>query len=115
MKGLTFTEFVEVVEQVFGKKAFKTLIERIENLPISTGDINNSIDFIQYVETLPTVEFISMSSTQFIIDYRSPRCMGHVCLDLIKGCATHFKEYIAVDMVPVDKWGSHMRFTIDKR
>ncbi|WP_299495368.1 heme NO-binding domain-containing protein [uncultured Shewanella sp.] len=116
---------VEDLQQVFGQKAFSTLLE---SLPIPTGNITNTIDFIQHVEafihvevkklypdsTLPTFEFISISPTQLIMDYLSPRCMGHVCLGLIKGCAAHFNEEMAIDMVPVDELGSHIRFTINK-
>ncbi|WP_299005292.1 heme NO-binding domain-containing protein [uncultured Shewanella sp.] len=117
---------IETLQEVFGEKAFSALKE---SLPIDTDNITNTLDFIQHVEsfihvevkklypdsTLPTFEFVSVTPEQLIMDYLSPRCMGHVCLGLMKGCAAHFNEDVNIDMVPVDDIGSHVRFTITRQ
>ncbi|MDN3684595.1 heme NO-binding domain-containing protein [Vibrio sinaloensis] len=57
--------------------------------------------------------FISETETAMEFDYRSARCMAHVCLGLLEGCAAHFGESIAVEMKKKhDDLGKDVRFKI---
>jgi hypothetical protein len=47
-----------------------------------------------------------------IFDYKSARCMSHVCLGLIEGCAQHFDESLNIAMENNDKSGNDVRFKV---
>ncbi|WP_299495367.1 heme NO-binding domain-containing protein [uncultured Shewanella sp.] len=98
------------------------------SLPIKMGSINNTIDFIIHVETyihheaqklypnatMPTFDFIFISSNQLIMDYISPRCLGYICFGLLKGCAEYFQEKINITLQLMNESGSHVRFNLTK-
>ncbi|WP_299013019.1 heme NO-binding domain-containing protein [uncultured Photobacterium sp.] len=175
MKGIIFTEFLEIVESAFGldvcqemlDKAIddgvytavgsydhRSLVKLIVSLSKITGvpaenlqEIYGEAVFIRLLKTLPAIkpqhhdtfsfirnveshihtevkklypdatppkfDFLSQTSTQLIMDYKSARCMSHVCLGLIKGCAKHFNQQLQVSMEPMNKEQSHVRFNLD--
>ncbi|WP_299011935.1 heme NO-binding domain-containing protein [uncultured Shewanella sp.] len=110
---------------LMGQKVF---LPFVTSLPIEIMRIDNTIDFIVYLETyihneakklypkakMPKIVLVFISSNELIMDYFSPRCMGHVCFGLIKGCAEYFDEDIDVKMQLMDDSGSHVRFKLNK-
>ena len=111
------------MQQVFGQTVFNALLR---SLPNNAG-INNSdstFQFIRHVENYihvevkklyadaqpPKFHFISENESEMVMDYESARCMSHVCLGLIEGCANHFGETIEVNMVPQTDDNSVVRF-----
>ncbi|OAN11410.1 guanylate cyclase [Photobacterium jeanii] len=113
----------EDLQEVYGKAVFTRLLE---SLPIPVDGQTSTFTFIKKVEehihievkklypdaTPPRFEFISETESQMVMDYRSARCMSHVCLGLIKGCAEHFNQTIEVEMEPIVNDQSHVRFNI---
>lgn len=115
----------EDLQRVFGQSVFKNLHA---TLPKSSSleHCKNTFQFVRLVEDYihievkklyseanpPRFDFISESETIMEFDYRSARCMAHVCLGLLEGCASYFGESIAVDMNPQDKDGKNVRFKI---
>ncbi|MGF1778666.1 heme NO-binding domain-containing protein [Vibrio nomapromontoriensis] len=111
------------LQQVFGQTVFNALLR---SLPDNAG-INNSnstFQFIRHVENYihvevkklyadaqpPKFHFVSENESEMVMDYESARCMSHVCLGLIEGCANHFGEKIEVNMVPQTDDNSVVRF-----
>lgn len=177
MKGIIFTEFLEIVEDNFGLEVLdkvlelsndqgiytsvgsydhKDLVKLIVNLSKVTeipadklqetfgevvfvqllrslppaASLNNSntcFEFIRHVEEYihvevkklypdavpPTFDFISESETEMVMDYRSARCMSHVCFGLIKGCSKHFNQEVLIEMSPLNDSGSEVRFKLN--
>lgn len=114
----------EALQEVYGEAVFNSLLESLPGMP---DQQHNTFSFIQRVEehihtevkklypdaTPPQFHFLSLTETQMVMDYRSARCMSHVCLGLIKGCAKHFNEQVLINMDPYDDRKSHVRFSID--
>jgi hypothetical protein len=177
MKGIIFTEFMDLVEQKFGLEALdslladsgdpgiytavgsydhRNLVKLIVQLSKKTGispeelqrvfgqsvfhnlyntlPNNNSLQacktsfqFIKLVEDYihievkklypeanpPSFYFISESETELVFDYVSARCMSHVCLGLMEGCAEFFNEELSMSMNNVEDDGSRVRFTVN--
>ncbi|HGO5293051.1 heme NO-binding domain-containing protein [Photobacterium damselae] len=174
MKGIIFTEFIDIVEDQFGLAICQQMLDEakdegiytavgsyehtslvklilalskitkisaaelqesfgylvfprlLTSLPIQiTGD-DSTFSFIQRVEnhihtevkklypdaTPPRFEFISSTQTYLIFDYHSARCMSHVCLGLIKGCAQYFNQTIEITMTPLNSTQSHVHFEL---
>ncbi|MFT5708992.1 MAG: hypothetical protein ACI9ES_003299 [Oceanospirillaceae bacterium] len=111
------------LQEVYGQAVFTRLLE---SLPFKKESGHNTFSFIQRVEnhihievkklypdaTPPRFEFISVEETAMVMDYRSARCMSHVCLGLIKGCADYFDQKVNVTMTPMDANESHVRFDL---
>lgn len=111
--------------ELTGQQVFLPLLT---SLPIKTGSINNTIDFVIHVETyihheaqklyphatMPKFNFIFISSNQLIMDYLSTRCMGYICFGLLKGCAEYFNEKIEITLQIMDDLGAHVRFTLKR-
>ncbi|MCL1147619.1 heme NO-binding domain-containing protein [Shewanella sp. 10N.261.52.F9] len=113
----------EDLQQVYGKSIFKTLYKSmpgLEGKADSTFAFINSVEEYIHIEVKklypnanpPTFKFISATETQLVMDYVSARCMSHVCLGLIQGCADHFNETINIEMAPITADHSEVRFTI---
>lgn len=113
----------EDLQQVYGKSIFKTLYNSmpgLEGKADSTFSFINSVEEYIHIEVKklysnanpPTFKFVSTNETQLIMDYVSARCMSHVCLGLIQGCADHFNETIDIKMDPISEDHSEVRFTI---
>ncbi|GIU30524.1 heme NO-binding domain-containing protein [Shewanella sp. MBTL60-007] len=114
---------VEELQRIYGQSVFNTLYN---SLPGLEGKADSTFSFIESVEEYihvevkklypnanpPSFDFISTSKTQLIMDYQSARCMSHVCLGLIQGCAEHFGENINIEMEPITADESQVRFTI---
>lgn len=113
------------LQQVFGQTVFKTLLNAIpENASI--GSSTSTFQFIRHVEDYihvevkklysdaepPKFHFISETETDMVMDYQSARCMSHVCLGLIEGCAEHFGESVKVEMTPQTEDSSVVRFNL---
>ncbi|MGR5094508.1 heme NO-binding domain-containing protein [Vibrio maritimus] len=113
------------LQQVFGQTVFKTLLNSIpENASI--GSSVSTFQFIRHVEDYihvevkklysdaepPKFHFISETETDMVMDYQSARCMSHVCLGLIEGCAEHFGESVKVKMTPQTEDSSVVRFNL---
>ncbi|UPQ89014.1 heme NO-binding domain-containing protein [Vibrio sinaloensis] len=176
MKGIIFTEFMDLVEQKFGleeldtvlslagddgvytavgsydhKSLVKLIVQLSQRTGISAQDLqrifgqsvfhnlyrslptNSSLQnckstfhFIKLVEDYihlevkklypdanpPSFDFLSESETELVFDYLSARCMSHVCLGLIEGCANHYQQTVDIDMDNRVDDGSHVRFKV---
>lgn len=111
------------LQEVYGKAVFSRLLK---SLPIPINDKTSTFDFIRKVEehihievkklypdaTPPRFDFISETNSIMTMDYHSARCMSHVCLGLIQGCADHFNQKIHVEMDAIKPDQSHVRFHI---
>ncbi|MBM7035974.1 heme NO-binding domain-containing protein [Vibrio ulleungensis] len=177
MKGIIFTEFLELVEQQFGLETLdkvldlsedqgiytsvgsydhKSLVKLIVNLSKTTDipadalqevfgetvfisllntlpdnagilDCTHCFDFVRHVEEYihvevkklypdanpPKFDFVSETETQLVFDYSSARCMGHVCIGLLKGCAKHFDQQIEIGSQSLNEQGSEVRFVVN--
>ncbi|MGF1701825.1 heme NO-binding domain-containing protein [Photobacterium makurazakiensis] len=114
----------EVLQEVYGEAVFTRLLE---SLPIIPGDQHDTFSFIRKVEehihievkklypdaTPPSFDFISQTESTMLMDYKSARCMSHVCMGLIKGCAKHFNQQVSIHMEALNPSKSHVRFNIE--
>ena len=116
------------LQQVFGKVAFQALLRSI---PMQSGiqSAQNTLQFIRLVEEYihvevkklypeampPTFDFVNEQDAERIFDYNSARCMSHVCLGLIEGCADHFDDDIEIKMQPQVEDNSVVRFHLKLR
>lgn len=176
MKGIIFTEFIELVETEFGSQVLEEMFDLAQDkgvytsvgsydhkllvslivalskltnvsaedlqatfgkaifahlhasIPSTTAlkSCNSTFQFLRQVENYihievkklypdakpPKFDFIKEDKLAMTFDYYSARCMSHVCLGLIKGCAEHFDESIGVTMNSQDSQGSHVRFQL---
>ncbi|OAJ92007.1 heme NO-binding domain-containing protein [Vibrio bivalvicida] len=176
MKGIIFTEFMDLVEQKFGldeldsllsavgdsgvytavgsydhRNLVKLIIQLSKRTGISPEDLqrvfgqsvfnnlyntlpdNNSLQgckttfqFIKLVEDYihievkklypeanpPSFVFISETESDMVFDYQSARCLSHVCLGLIEGCAEFFNERLTMTMENLSDDGSQVRFKV---
>ncbi|RJX68360.1 guanylate cyclase [Vibrio sinensis] len=116
---------VEDLQKVFGQSVFQKLYARLpENA--SLLECKNCFQFIRLVEDYIHIEvrklyaeanppkfvFISESQSELVFDYHSARCMSHVCLGLVEGCAAHFNQSVSVEMVPQSEDQKHVRFQV---
>ncbi|WP_114767072.1 heme NO-binding domain-containing protein [Vibrio rhodolitus] len=113
----------ETLQQVFGQSVFNNLYSTLPN-SASLHECKNSFQFVRLVEDYihievkklypeanpPKFEFISESETELVFDYKSARCMSHVCLGLVQGCADHFNEQLEIAMDDQSSNNSHVRF-----
>ncbi|MFA0029592.1 heme NO-binding domain-containing protein [Vibrio breoganii] len=113
------------LQEVFGESVFKKLLATMPPA-VAVAQSTNSFEFIRHVEDYihvevkklypdavpPSFEFISESETELVLNYKSARCMSHVCLGLIKGCANHFEQKLDIHMKPLNETGSEVRFNI---
>lgn len=114
---------VEQLQEVYGKSIF---INLYQSMPALKGKTKTTFEFVKSVEeyihievkklysnaTPPTFVFISETNAQLVMDYHSARCLSHVCLGLLHGCAEHFNEKIAIEMEPLNEQESEVRFFI---
>ena len=115
----------EELQRVFGQSVFDNLYQSLPEKNSLQG-CKNSIQFIRLVEDYihvevkklyqeanpPRFEFISENETEVVFDYKSARCMSHVCLGLIEGCANHYGEEVDIVMHNNDKSGNDVRFKV---
>ncbi|WP_159652141.1 heme NO-binding domain-containing protein [Vibrio atypicus] len=115
----------EELQRVFGQSVFLNLYASLPKAN-SLESCKTTFQFIRLVEDYihievkklyqeanpPRFDFISESATEMEFDYRSARCMGHVCLGLLEGCAEHFNEKIVIEMKPLQGDGSKVRFRV---
>ncbi len=115
----------ELLQQVFGESVFRNLYKSVPETS-SMDQCKSTFQFIRHVEdyihtevkklypdaTPPSFEFISETETEMIFDYRSARCMGNVCLGLIKGCANYYQQKLEVEMDKLDDPGKNVRFSL---
>ncbi|GEM79418.1 heme NO-binding domain-containing protein [Vibrio superstes] len=113
------------LQEVFGESVFKKLLATMPPAA-AVAQSTNSFEFIRHVEDYihvevkklypdavpPSFEFISETETELVLNYKSARCMSHVCLGLIKGCANHFEQKLDIQMKPLNETGSEVRFNI---
>lgn len=125
---LTLSNITEVppesLQEVYGEAVFTRLLQ---TMPEMASHQQDTFSFIKTVEsyihtevkklypdaTPPQFDFLSESETQMVMDYKSARCMSHVCLGLIKGCAKHFGQIVEVCMQPLNEDQSHVRFNLN--
>lgn len=114
----------ESLQEIFGEAVFSRLLQ---TMPEMADSQQGTFSFIKKVETYihtevkklypdatpPRFDFLSESETHMVMDYQSARCMSHVCLGLIKGCANHFGQTVAISMEPQNKDQSHVRFNLN--
>ncbi|MGF1687909.1 heme NO-binding domain-containing protein [Photobacterium japonica] len=114
----------EILQEVYGEAVFNSLLESLPGMP---SHEHNTFSFIQRVEehihtevkklypdaSPPKFQFLSLTSSRMVMDYHSARCMSHVCMGLIKGCAKHFNEQVNITMEAYNPSKSHVRFSID--
>jgi hypothetical protein len=115
------------LQEVFGESVFINLYKTIPN-QAGLKECQSTFQFIRHVEDYihvevkklypeakpPSFEFLSESETQMTFDYKSARCMSHVCLGLVKGCANHFNEHIDITTQAIDDEEKHVRFSLIK-
>lgn len=113
----------EDLQQVFGQSVFKNLLASLPS-DVSLKHSSNTFQFIRHVEEYihvevkklypeakpPSFTFITETEESMTVDYHSARCMSHVCLGLIHGCAEHFNEQLDVALEPQNENGSCVRF-----
>lgn len=116
----------EQLQRVFGQSAFKNLFNSLPNNS-SLQECKSSFQFIKLVEDYihievkklypeanpPRFDFISETSTEMVFDYVSVRCMSHVCLGLMEGCAEFYNDELSIAMEKVSSDGSQVRFKVD--
>ncbi|WP_394247147.1 heme NO-binding domain-containing protein [Vibrio profundi] len=111
------------LQSVFGEAVFKNLLA---SLPDQAGikDSNNTFQFVRHVEEYihvevkklypdaqpPAFDFLSQDEVNLEFDYKSARCMSHVCLGLLEGCASYFGERLNITMTPQNDDESVVRF-----
>ncbi|KLV04195.1 guanylate cyclase [Photobacterium aquae] len=114
----------ESLQEIYGEAVF---IRLLNSLPQINDNPDNTFGFIKRVEehihtevkklypdaTPPKFDFLSHTATSMVMDYKSARCMSHVCFGLIKGCAKHFDENIDITMTAISPDKKHVRFTIN--
>lgn len=115
---------VETLQEVYGEAVFSRLYNTIPHLDQFPHD---TFGFVKEVEayihkevkklypdaTPPHFEFLSETNTHMLMDYKSARCMSHVCVGLIKGCAKYFNQQVNITIEPMNKEHSHVRFSIE--
>ncbi|MEH0690572.1 heme NO-binding domain-containing protein [Vibrio cholerae] len=115
----------EDLQRVFGQSVFDNLFATLPDAN-SLGGCKNSLQFIKLVEDYIHIEvkklyaeanppkfvFISESESEVVFDYQSARCMSHVCLGLLEGCARHFGETLAIEMKDKTGAGDDVRFHV---
>ncbi|WP_375753998.1 heme NO-binding domain-containing protein [Vibrio sp. HN007] len=115
------------LQEVFGETVFDNLYQTIPN-QAGLKECQTAFQFIRHVEDYihvevkklypesnpPRFDFISESETEMVFDYQSARCMSHVCLGLVNGCAKHFNEQLTVKMQNVDPQGREVRFFLNR-
>ncbi|MGR5266818.1 heme NO-binding domain-containing protein [Vibrio astriarenae] len=113
------------LQEVFGETVFKNLLATLPS-NAALADCTHCFEFVRHVEEYihvevkklypdanpPKFEFISETETELVFDYKSARCMAHVCVGLLKGCAKHFDQSIEMAMAPLNEQGSEVRFTV---
>ncbi|MDR9827898.1 heme NO-binding domain-containing protein [Vibrio sp. FNV 38] len=115
----------EHLQEVFGETVFKNLLATLpSNVPLK--ECSHCFEFIRHVEEYihvevkklypdanpPKFEFISETKTELVFDYKSARCMAHVCVGLLKGCAKYFEQEIELEIAPLNDTASEVRFTV---
>ncbi|UTZ41568.1 heme NO-binding domain-containing protein [Vibrio campbellii] len=117
---------VEKLQEVFGECVFENLLKSTPN-HAGIQQCTNTFQFVRHVEDFihaevkklypdanpPQFDFISETQSKIVFDYRSARCMAHVCLGLIHGCASHFGETIEVRHQNQSDDGSQVRFWLE--
>ncbi|CAH0536139.1 heme NO-binding domain-containing protein [Vibrio marisflavi] len=116
---------VEDLQQVFGRAVFMNLYKSLRNsAPIV--DCKTTFQFLRQVENYihievkklypdanpPKFNFLSESESTLEFDYHSARCMSHVCLGLVQGCADKLDETLDIKMTNQVDDGSHVRFNL---
>ncbi|WP_260261855.1 heme NO-binding domain-containing protein [Vibrio intestinalis] len=115
----------EDLQKVFGQSVFNNLYSTLPQ-SASLSECKNSFQFVRLVEDYihvevkklyaeanpPKFEFISETESELVFDYRSARCMSHVCLGLVEGCAEHFGESLNIEMDEQSSDNSHVRFRL---
>lgn len=118
----------EALQEVFGESVFSNLMKSIPS-GINYQNFTTTFAFIRKVEDLihvevkklypntkpPQFDFISETKSEMVFDYHSARCMSHVCLGLIKGCAQYFNEIVDVTYQNQTANGDHVRFHLEVR
>ncbi|NOH50031.1 guanylate cyclase [Vibrio rotiferianus] len=116
----------EKLQEVFGECVFQNLLKSIPN-HASLQQCTTTFQFVRHVEDFihvevkklypdanpPQFDFISETESEMVFDYRSARCMAHVCVGLIQGCANHFDERVEVKHQNQSKDGSQVRFWLE--
>ena len=178
MKGVVFTEFIEMVEQKFGFEVSDKIIsnanlasdgvytsvgtypesEMISLLTNLEKEVNieipvllntfgyylfgrfsvlyphffvekkSAFEFLKTIQDyihvevlklypdakLPTIQVNICNETTMELIYNSERKLGQLALGLIKGCAEYFNEKIKIDLEPIEKDGSKIKFVLTK-
>ncbi len=115
----------EDLQRVFGQSIFSNLHATLPKHS-SLENCQNTFQFVRLVEDYIHIEvkklypqanppkfyFFAETETTLEFDYRSARCMAHVCLGLLEGCAAHFGESLVIVMSPHNDIGSNVRFKV---
>lgn len=115
----------ETLQRVFGESVFKNLLATLPD-QASIKDSGNTFQFVRHVEEYihvevkklypdaqpPSFDFISQNEVGLEFDYKSARCMSHVCLGLLEGCSKYFDETLDIVMTPQNDDESVVRFSL---
>ncbi|MBW3694836.1 guanylate cyclase [Vibrio sp. T187] len=113
------------LQRVFGESVFKNLLSTLPD-HASIKDSNTTFQFVRHVEEYihvevkklypdaepPAFDFIAQDEASLEFDYKSARCMSHVCLGLLEGCANYFDESLEIAMNPQNSDESVVRFNL---
>ncbi|PST94360.1 guanylate cyclase [Photobacterium sp. NCIMB 13483] len=111
------------LQQTYGRLVFPTLLK---TLPIPDIESDDTFSFIEKVEhhihievkklypdvTPPKFVFSNKTQSTMTMDYHSARCMGHVCMGVLEGCANYFNQSLTIAMQPMNTSQSHVRFSL---
>ena len=117
---------VEKLQEVFGEYVFQNLLKSISN-HASLQQCTNTFQFVRHVEDFihakvkklypdanpPQFDFISETESEIVFDYKSARCLVHVCLGLVRGGAKHFGDTIEIKHQNQYKDGGQVRFWLE--
>ncbi|MCP4955852.1 heme NO-binding domain-containing protein [Photobacterium aquimaris] len=111
------------LQQTYGRLVFPSLLKA---LPIPNIEADDTLSFIRKVEqhihlevkklypdaTPPKFIFNNQTQSTMTMDYHSSRCMGHVCMGLLEGCAHYFNQSLTIIMQPMNDSQNHVRFSL---
>ena len=94
MKGIVFTEFLEMVEAQYSPAFLEDLIDEVQ---LSSGGAYTSVGTYPHrklvsLAKLPSFQIEVNNSKHFSMVYKAERPFGDLCKGLIIGCLRHFGD-----------------------
>lgn len=126
MKGVLFTELIEIVEDLMGPAFASKVIDdaRLKNTGAYTASGSCPYqDMFKLMETLklhpgaeiPSLKARLLTAHSLKVSYSSPQKMGDLIEGLLIGCIGHFNEPIEVQREDLPPSGSNVCSFLQKR